>query len=75
MTFSCLKTAIYHEDWIPGEKIPWGGHTLTEVTGGGSNTTLQRSLPRAIQQSHFWHPREDTIPHFDSPRVDKLKNL
>ena len=26
-------------------------------------------LPRADTKSNFWHPRGDTIPHFDSPRV------
>ena len=30
-----------------------------------------KMLPRADRKSHFWHPRANTIPHFDSPRVVK----
>ena len=49
--------------------------------GGGGGVPTLRFLSRAVQQlkmllitntkPHFWHPRADTIRHFDSPRADK----
>ena len=55
---------------------------LPKITGGRvGGFVTRRVLPRAVQQlemvpradtkSQFWHPRVDTIPHFNSPGADK----
>ena len=57
-------------------------HSVIKVTGGGGGGPTLRFLLRAVQhwlkmlpradiKSHFWHPRVDTAPQFDSPRADK----
>ena len=53
-----------------------GGDFLIKVRGAEikvlTRAVQQLSmLPGANTKSHFCHPKADTIPHFDSPRVDK----
>ena len=59
-----------------------GGHSLIKVTG---RVPTLRFLPRAVEQLKMLPradtkfifgtlERGDTIPHFDSPRVDKSNN-
>ena len=48
-----------------------GRQSLIKVRGSDSKVftwsgTEAKMLPRADTKSHFWYPRADTIPHFDS---------
>ena len=83
MTFVLIRTLRHHQ-CTRVYNTETRGHFLIKVTGGGGGGGERpklRFLPRAIQQlkmlpradrkSHFWHPRTNTTPHFDSPSVVK----
>ena len=77
------KTLPNAMEWTYAGLSPCDGvepkeHSLFKMTGG---PTL-RFLRTAVQQlkmpprerdtkSHFWHPRADKIPHFDSTTANK----
>ena len=55
--------------------IHGGGRSLIKATGVRHQSLIWvqqlKMLIKTDTKFNFWHPREDTIPHFDSPREDK----
>ena len=63
-----MQMCTQHRD--PGDFLikVTGGSEIKVLTGAAQKLNLP---PRADTKSHFWHPKADAIPHFDSPGGDK----